>query len=124
MYAQRNYRFYLSFVISALVLFAYLFAFSVWRIHAKSKSGLLGMLKNCPETVALVSFSFAAIWFLAGLAIFHIYLIAVNQVSFTITDLHEQNCSNQKIITNVYNLHNADSVREFPAALCRFSESI
>ncbi|KAH9793200.1 S-acyltransferase [Citrus sinensis] len=80
--ALRNYRFYLSFVISALVLFAYLFAFSVWRIHAKSKSGLLGMLKNCPETVALVSFSFAAIWFLAGLAIFHIYLIAVNQTAY------------------------------------------
>ena len=38
------------------------------------------MFTNCPETVALVSFSFAAIGFLGGLAIYHVYLTAINQV--------------------------------------------
>lgn len=58
----------------------------------KNGSGLLEMLMNRPETLALVSFSFADIWFLAGLAIFHVYLIAINQVSLfrlaLINDLH------------------------------------
>ncbi|OMO93705.1 hypothetical protein CCACVL1_06373 [Corchorus capsularis] len=44
--------------------------------------GLFGMLRNCPETLALTLFSFAAIWFLGGLVMFHSYLIAVNQTAY------------------------------------------
>ncbi|KAF5741435.1 hypothetical protein HS088_TW10G00432 [Tripterygium wilfordii] len=83
--ALRNYRFYLAFVMSSLVYFIYTFAFSCWRIHQrmlKTRTGLLGMLKECPETLALVCFNFAAIWFLGGLAIYHTYLIVINQTAY------------------------------------------
>ncbi|KAE8075705.1 hypothetical protein FH972_014398 [Carpinus fangiana] len=83
--ALRNYRFYLTFVVSGLVFFVYIFAFSCWRIHQRilrNGIGFLGMFKNCPETVALVSFSFAAIGFLGGLAIYHVYLTAINQTAY------------------------------------------
>ncbi|KAK4846452.1 hypothetical protein QYF36_017347 [Acer negundo] len=83
--ALRNYRFYLAFVISALIFFMYIFAFSVLRIHQrieKDNIGFIGLLKNCPETLALVSFSFAATCFLGGLAVFHAYLIAMNQTAY------------------------------------------
>ncbi|KAL5794088.1 hypothetical protein ACOSP7_002682 [Xanthoceras sorbifolium] len=83
--ALRNYWFYLTFVISALIFFIYIFAFSVLRIHHRMEKdgiGFIGMLKNCPETLALVSFSFAATCFLGGLAVFHVYLIAMNQTAY------------------------------------------
>ncbi|TXG55368.1 hypothetical protein EZV62_020624 [Acer yangbiense] len=82
---SRNYRFYLTFVISAFIFFMYIFAFSVLRIHQrieKDNIGFIGLLKNCPETLALVSFSFAATCFLGGLAVFHVYLIAMNQTGY------------------------------------------
>ncbi|KAK2649740.1 hypothetical protein Ddye_017229 [Dipteronia dyeriana] len=83
--ALRNYRFYLAFVISALIFFMYIFTFSVLRIHQrieKDNIGFIGLLKTCPETLALVSFSFAATCFLGGLAFFHVYLIAMNQTAY------------------------------------------
>ncbi|KAG8640628.1 hypothetical protein MANES_13G069900v8, partial [Manihot esculenta] len=82
--ALRNYRFFLTFVISALSYFVYIFLLSFWRIQKRLSqigTGLLGMLLNYPETLALLLFSFAAIWFLGGLAIFHAYLVAVNQTT-------------------------------------------
>lgn len=51
----------------------------------ESGAGLFGMLRNCPETLALAIFSFAAIWFLGGLAIFHAYLIVTNQVGLNVS---------------------------------------
>ncbi|RVW38853.1 putative protein S-acyltransferase 6 [Vitis vinifera] len=81
----RNYRFYLMFMASALCFCIYLFAFSCRRMHQKlqdSGIGLLGVLRNCPETLALASFLFASIGFLGGLLSFHIYLIAINQTAY------------------------------------------
>nr|XP_048332756.1 probable protein S-acyltransferase 6 [Ziziphus jujuba var. spinosa] len=88
--ALRNYRFYLSFVVWALAFFIYILGFSCWRIHqtvqrirGNSSSSLLAMLlRNCPETLALASFSFAASFFLSGLVIFHAYLISINQTAY------------------------------------------
>uniref|UniRef100_A0A6N2MEU3 S-acyltransferase n=1 Tax=Salix viminalis TaxID=40686 RepID=A0A6N2MEU3_SALVM len=83
--ALRNYRFYLTFVVSALIFFVYVFAFSCRRIHQRmlrTGTGFLGMLKNCPETLALVSFSFPAILFLGGLTILHVFLLARNQTGY------------------------------------------
>ncbi|KAG5231964.1 protein S-acyltransferase [Salix suchowensis] len=83
--ALRNYRFYLTFVISALIFFVYVFAFSCRRIHQRmlrTGTGFLGMLKNCPETLALVSFSFPTILFLGGLTILHVFLLARNQTGY------------------------------------------
>ncbi|KAK9285818.1 hypothetical protein L1049_025019 [Liquidambar formosana] len=81
----RNYRFYLTCIFSALVFFVYIFAFSCWRIHQRilqSGVGLFGIVRICPETLALASFGFAAIGFLGGLASFHVYLIAINQTAY------------------------------------------
>ncbi|CAL1407026.1 unnamed protein product [Linum trigynum] len=83
--ALRNYRRFLAFIFSALVFFFYVFAISCWRIHGRMvarQSGFMGMVKDCPETLALLAFSFAAIWFLGSLAGFHLYLIAVNQTAY------------------------------------------
>ncbi|XP_037494882.1 probable protein S-acyltransferase 7 [Jatropha curcas] len=83
--ALRNYIFYMTFVISALNFFVYIFVFTVWRIQqrmSRNGNGLIGMMMNYPETMALVLFSFAAIWFLCGLVIFHVYLIAINQTAY------------------------------------------
>lgn len=80
---QRNYRFYLTFLVAALAFFAFNFAFCFWRIHQRlfvANTGLLGLLRNCPETVALASFSFVAIGLLGCLASYQVYLIAINQV--------------------------------------------
>ncbi|KAK2980700.1 hypothetical protein RJ640_011320 [Escallonia rubra] len=81
----RNYRFYLTFLVTALVFFAYIFAFSCWRVHqrmSQSGTGIFSMLRNRPEILALASFSSAAIAFLAGLTGYHAYLIATNQTAY------------------------------------------
>ncbi|KAF4382655.1 hypothetical protein F8388_015483 [Cannabis sativa] len=83
--ALRNYRFYLTFIISALSFFFYVLYFSCWRIHqkvVKNGSNLFGLVRICPETLALVLFTVAAIMFLTGLAIFHLYLISTNQTAY------------------------------------------
>ncbi|KAF5192384.1 S-acyltransferase, partial [Thalictrum thalictroides] len=82
---RRNYRFYLMFVTSALTFFIYVFSFSCRRINQKmseNKAGLFTTVRSCPETLALASFSFFAMWFLGGLASFHTYLILVNQTAY------------------------------------------
>ncbi|KAH7521486.1 hypothetical protein FEM48_Zijuj07G0038700 [Ziziphus jujuba var. spinosa] len=54
-----------------------------FRELRQSSSSLLAMLlRNCPETLALASFSFAASFFLSGLVIFHAYLISINQTAY------------------------------------------
>ncbi|KAL9384772.1 hypothetical protein Peur_021782 [Populus x canadensis] len=105
--ALRNYRFYLTFIISALIFFVYVFAFSCWRIHQRmlrTGTGLHGMLKNCPETLALVSFSSATILFLGGLTIFHVFLLARNQTgyeNFRQRYMGSQNPFDKGILSNI-----------------------
>lgn len=73
------------FILSALVFFSYIFAFSWLRIRrnwSKTRSGLFRMLGDAPETFLLALFSFMAIWLVGGFFIFHAYLIALNQVWF------------------------------------------
>ncbi|XP_064940580.1 probable protein S-acyltransferase 7 [Musa acuminata AAA Group] len=80
----RNSRYYLMFILSALVFFSYIFAFSWLRIRrnwSKTRSGLFRMLGDAPETFLLALFSFMAIWLLGGFFIFHAYLIAHNQTA-------------------------------------------
>ncbi|XP_077242203.1 putative protein S-acyltransferase 1 [Tasmannia lanceolata] len=81
----RNYRFYLTFISSALVFFIYIFSFSCWRINrrmSRKGNGVFSILTNAPETFALATFSFVAIWFLGGLTTFHAHLITLNQTSY------------------------------------------
>lgn len=81
----RNYRLYIILLFMALVFFAYIFAFSFIKIqHTMSKNvvGLMGLLRNCPETLALASFTFVAAWIHGGLTCYNLYLIALNQTSY------------------------------------------
>ncbi|GMN61740.1 hypothetical protein TIFTF001_030827 [Ficus carica] len=83
--ALRNYRFYLTFVVSAFAFFIYVFSFTCSKIRqrmTKSETNLFGLFKNCPETLALALFSLAATLSLGGLAMFHVHLIATNQTAY------------------------------------------
>ncbi|KAL4359685.1 hypothetical protein AHAS_Ahas08G0102100 [Arachis hypogaea] len=78
----RNCRSYMALVISGLIFFVYIFAFSCWILHRKNVHGFIGMVKTCPETLALAALAFNAIGFLGALAIYHVYLIAINQTAY------------------------------------------
>ncbi|KAI3457346.1 hypothetical protein Pfo_014009 [Paulownia fortunei] len=92
----RNYRIYIIFLFMALVFFAYIFAFSFQKIQhrmSKNDTGLMELLRNCPETLALASFSIAAAWFLGGLTCYHLYLVALNQTAYE--NFHQQYTSSR-----------------------------
>ncbi|CDP10808.1 unnamed protein product [Coffea canephora] len=79
----RNYRLNVTFLLTGLLLFAFIFIFSCKSLHHKlprDGNGVIGLLRNDPETVALTLFSFVAMCFLAGFSCYHVYLIAINQV--------------------------------------------
>ncbi|MED6122160.1 hypothetical protein PIB30_037239 [Stylosanthes scabra] len=78
----RNCRSYMALVISALIFFVYIFAFSCWILHRKNVDGFIGMVKTCPETLALAALAFNAIGFLGALAVYHLYLIAINETAY------------------------------------------
>uniref|UniRef100_A0A7N0TB65 S-acyltransferase n=1 Tax=Kalanchoe fedtschenkoi TaxID=63787 RepID=A0A7N0TB65_KALFE len=85
----RNYRFYLTFLFSTWIYFAYIWSFSCWRIHKriqKSGIGFVGIINKCPETLALATLSFAAVGFLLGQIVSHLYLAAINQASFQLSN--------------------------------------
>ncbi|XP_020592342.1 probable protein S-acyltransferase 7 [Phalaenopsis equestris] len=80
----RNNRYYMMFIFMALVFFVYMLSFSWWKIGKKMSDNEWGGFRaaaELPETFALALFSFGAIGFLGGLAIFHVYLIIVNQTA-------------------------------------------
>nr|XP_027060840.1 probable protein S-acyltransferase 1 [Coffea arabica] len=81
----RNYRLHVTFLLTGLLLFAFMFIFSCKSLHHKlpgDGNGVIGLLRNDPETVALTLFSFVAMCFLAGFSCYHVYLIAINQTSY------------------------------------------
>ena len=81
---QRNYRFYLLLIALALAFYTYTLAFSLRRTRAQldaaAGAGLLGLLRSWPEMVALAAFSSMAVWLLACLLAYHVFLAAKNQV--------------------------------------------
>nr|AQX44090.1 hypothetical protein [Dendrobium officinale] len=80
----RNYRYYMMFIFSSLVFFIYMLSFSWWKIGKEMSENEWGAFRaaaELPETFALSVFSFTAIGFLGGLAIFHVYLIVLNQTA-------------------------------------------
>ncbi|XP_075080097.1 putative protein S-acyltransferase 6 [Nicotiana tabacum] len=80
----RNYRLYVLLLVMATVYFVYIFAFSCKKIQHKNSGngmGFIGLVKDCPETLALTCFSFAAAFFVGGLTAYHVYLIATNQTA-------------------------------------------
>jgi hypothetical protein len=102
---QRNYRLYLLLISLALVFYAYTMAFSVRRIIVQldvaAGAGLLGLLRSWPEMVALAAFSSVAVWLLACLLAYHVFLAAKNQVKSS-----ESSCDATKEPPGVRMIHN------------------
>ncbi|XP_041995995.1 probable protein S-acyltransferase 7 [Salvia splendens] len=92
----RNYRLYIIFLFVALALFAYIFAFSFQTIrHRMSQNNvvLIDLLRNCPETLALASFTFAAALLLGVLTCYNLYFVALNQTAYE--NFHQYYASSQ-----------------------------
>jgi palmitoyltransferase ZDHHC9/14/18 len=83
-FVQRNYRLYLLLITLALAFYTCTLTFSARRIRvqldAAAGAGLLGLLRSWPEMVALAAFSSVAVWLLACLLAYHVFLAAKNQV--------------------------------------------
>ncbi|XP_004243839.1 probable protein S-acyltransferase 3 [Solanum lycopersicum] len=79
----RNYRLYVLLLVIANVYFVYIFVFSCLKIQQKDGgNGLIGLVRDCPETLVLACFSFVGACFVGGLACYHFYLIATNQTAY------------------------------------------
>jgi palmitoyltransferase ZDHHC9/14/18 len=81
---QRNYRFYLLLMCSALAFYAFILTFSVTRIRAKSDAAngevFIYLVTTLPETFALAALSFMAVCVLACLLASHAFFVAKNKV--------------------------------------------
>ncbi|KAH0656179.1 hypothetical protein KY285_031061 [Solanum tuberosum] len=79
----RNYRLYVLLLVIANVYFVYIFGFSCLKIQQNNGgNGLIGLVRDCPETLVLACFSFVAACFVGGLACYHVFLIATNQTAY------------------------------------------
>ncbi|KAL9248904.1 putative protein S-acyltransferase 7 [Drosera capensis] len=84
----RNYRFFFLFVLSSTLLCLYVFAFcwvfikhvadtrhiSLWKAMIKTPASI--------ASLALIIYTFIAVWFVGGLTAFHSYLISTNQTTY------------------------------------------
>eukprot|EP00803_Ostreobium_quekettii_P009563 evm.model.scf_1662.2 EVM.evm.TU.scf_1662.2 scf_1662:10723-15711(+) len=82
---RRNYRYFLSFVLSATLLCIYVFSTSLSRLIQLSEkhhhSFDKAMAKE-PTAIALIVYTFIATWFVGGLSVFHLYLVVTNQTTY------------------------------------------
>ncbi|XP_055823209.1 probable protein S-acyltransferase 6 [Solanum dulcamara] len=103
----RNYRLYVLLLVIANVYFVYIFGFSCLKIQQKNGgngNGLIGLVRDCPETLTLACFSFVAACFVGGLTCYHVYLIATNQTAYE--NFRQQygsakNPFNKGVVTNI-----------------------
>ncbi|KAL0318913.1 UNVERIFIED_CONTAM: putative protein S-acyltransferase 7 [Sesamum angustifolium] len=81
----RNYRFFFMFVFSATLLCLYGHGFCwvyIRRIMDSEKTSIWKAMTKTPASIALIVYSFLALWFVGGLSVFHLYLISVNQSTY------------------------------------------
>lgn len=81
----RNYRFFFMFVSLSTLLCMYVFGFCwvniVKIMDSEDKSIWKAMFKT-PASMALIIYTFIAVWFVGGLTVFHLYLISTNQSTY------------------------------------------
>ncbi|XP_058757261.1 probable protein S-acyltransferase 6 [Vicia villosa] len=81
----RNYRFYYMFVFSATLLCLYVHGFCwvyIKRIQNSEDISIWKAMIKTPASIALIIYSFIAVWFVGGLTVFHTYLISTNQSTY------------------------------------------
>ncbi|XP_068662527.1 probable protein S-acyltransferase 1 [Aristolochia californica] len=79
----RNYRFFFLFILSSTFLCIYVFTFSWLNVlHQKHNGSLWSAMSREVLSVVLIVYCFIAVWFVGGLTVFHLYLIATNQTTY------------------------------------------
>ncbi|KZV28743.1 putative protein S-acyltransferase 7-like [Dorcoceras hygrometricum] len=81
----RNYRFFFMFIFSASLLCLYVHGFCwvyVRKIIDSEKTTFIKAMGKTPASIALIIYTFLALWFVGGLSIFHLYLIGTNQSTY------------------------------------------
>ncbi|KAK4414109.1 putative protein S-acyltransferase 7 [Sesamum alatum] len=81
----RNYRFFFMFVFSTTLLCLYVHVFCwvyIKRIMDSEKSSIWKAMTKTPASIALLVYTFLALWFVGGLSVFHLYLISTNQSTY------------------------------------------
>lgn len=81
----RNYRFFYMFVFSTTLLCLYVFGFC-WVLIVKIRNAeqitIWKAMAKTPASIALVIYTFIAVWFVGGLSVFHLYLMSTNQTTY------------------------------------------
>ncbi|EFJ11550.1 hypothetical protein SELMODRAFT_235280 [Selaginella moellendorffii] len=106
---QRNYRFFFMFVSSATLMCVYVFAMCALEIKFvmdDHQSSAWKAMRKSPASIALMAYTFVAVWFVGGLTLFHLYLIGTNQTTYENFRYRYDN----KV--NPYNLGVVDNFRE------------
>ncbi|KAL3655004.1 putative protein S-acyltransferase 7 [Castilleja foliolosa] len=81
----RNYRFFFMFVFSTMLLCLYVHGFCwvyIRRIMDGEDTSLWRAMAKTPASIALIIYTFLALWFVGGLSVFHLYLISTNQSTY------------------------------------------
>ncbi|KAL6996890.1 putative protein S-acyltransferase 7 [Sarracenia purpurea var. burkii] len=81
----RNYRFFFMFVSSSTLLCIYVFGFCwvyIKRIMDSESTSIWKAMIKTPASIALIIYTFIAVWFVGGLTVFHSYLMSSNQSTY------------------------------------------
>ncbi|KAK9837930.1 hypothetical protein WJX74_007972 [Apatococcus lobatus] len=81
---ERNHRFYLAFLFFVTVHCCLVFAFAVERLGYIANTEHISWaaaIRHEPAAICIMSYTFVAFWFIAGLLIFHCVLISINSTS-------------------------------------------
>ncbi|XP_006645261.1 probable protein S-acyltransferase 7 isoform X2 [Oryza brachyantha] len=81
----RNYRFFYMFVFSTTLLCLYVFGFCwvyIIKIRNTEQITIWKAMAKTPASIALLIYTFIAVWFVGGLSVFHLYLMSTNQTTY------------------------------------------
>ncbi|XP_020272025.1 probable protein S-acyltransferase 4 [Asparagus officinalis] len=81
----RNYRFFFMFITSSTLLCIYVFTFSWLNVIEGKKNHANSIWKSLADealSLALIIYTFIAVWFVGGLTVLHLYLISTNQTTY------------------------------------------
>uniref|UniRef100_K3XIB6 S-acyltransferase n=2 Tax=Setaria italica TaxID=4555 RepID=K3XIB6_SETIT len=81
----RNYRFFYMFVFSTTLLCLYVFGFCwvfIVKIRNAEQITIWKAMAKTPASIALIIYTFIAVWFVGGLSVFHLYLMSTNQTTY------------------------------------------